>query len=160
MSSKIPSTGTKWLRDFCVALGGHSHYDFLMPWRVYKHKKTTLGTPKSDTFFAGPFSTLASGQNLTVKIPKPRNICSVLSIKGPNSLLLGLYNFIMCYVTLHSKLNHRKVIFCQIIGLLGSKFREKCSKNVGTLVKNGQCNYSDALRHHVCSVFCVAQSLF
>ena len=44
-------------------------------------------------------------------------------------------------------------------------FRVKISqkmpvKYVGTQVKNGQCNYSYALRHHVCYVFCVAQSLF
>ena len=124
LSSKISSTGTKWLKDFSVALWGHIHYDFLMPWRVYKHKKTTLGTPKSDNIFC--WTLFHSGFGSKFDCQNPKNICSVLSIKGPNNLLLGLYNFIMCYVTLHSKLNHRKVIFCQIIGLLGSKFPEKC----------------------------------
>ena len=54
---------------------------------------------------------------------------------------------------------------CNILSHYYRPFRVKISqkmpvKYVGTQVKNGQCNYSYALKHHVCYVFCVAQSLF
>ena len=31
VTSKISSTGTRMPRDFCDALGGFNHYDFLVP---------------------------------------------------------------------------------------------------------------------------------
>ena len=80
-------------------------------------------------------------------------LLSVLSIKGPTSLLLGLYNFSMCYVTLPSKLNYRKMIFYQIIFPFSVKIFKKMPKmlvEVNKIVKSTMRAY---LRGLVISVF-------